>query len=132
VIKLLLVDDLACVREGLRMRLGLEPDLQVVGEAGDGAEALTLASSLQPDVIVMDVEMPGMDGLAATAALRGADPGCAIVTLSLHDDIATRRRAHVAGARAFVAKHQPVDHLLAAIRSTASPRNAEPTIRASA
>jgi two-component system response regulator DesR len=106
--------------------------LQVVGEAGDGAEALTLASSLRPDVIVMDVEMPGMDGLAATAAIRGADPRCAVVTLSLHDDVATRRRAHLAGARAFVAKHQPVDHLLAAIRSTAPPCNAESRIPAPA
>jgi DNA-binding NarL/FixJ family response regulator len=119
VIKLLLVDDLACVRQGLRMRLGLEPDLQVVGEAGDGAEALALASSLRPDVVVMDVEMPGMDGLAATAALQKSAPRCAVVTLSLHDDIATRLRAHLAGSRAFVAKHQPVDQLLAAIRSAA-------------
>ena len=65
-IKVMLVDDEAAVRQGLRMRLELEPDLVIVGEASDGPEALDLAQRLAPDVVVIDVEMPEMDGVAAT------------------------------------------------------------------
>jgi DNA-binding NarL/FixJ family response regulator len=122
-IKLLLVDDVPAVRRGLKMRLTLEPDLEIVGEAGNGAEAITLTSVLHPDVIVMDVEMPGMDGMLATETLRSVEPRSAVITLSLHDDALTRARARSAGARAFVAKHEPVDILLAAIRrAAATPR----------
>jgi DNA-binding NarL/FixJ family response regulator len=113
-IKLLLVDDQPSVRMGLRMRLALEPDVTIVGEAGDGE--LALAQTLHPDVIVMDVHMPRMDGIAATAALRQVAPRIVVVLLSLYDDVATRSRAQEAGALAFVQKQGTMDSLLAAIR----------------
>lgn len=118
-ITMLLVDDQPAVRRGLRMRLTLEPDMLIVGEAGDGQAALDLAQTLSPDVVLMDVAMPRMDGIAATGALRSAAPGSAVVMLSLHDDAAIQARAREAGALAFVAKHEGVDRLLAAVRQVA-------------
>lgn len=118
-IKLLLVDDEPSVRRGLRMRLELEPDVEVVGEAGDGANAVRLAETLAPAVVVMDVEMPVMNGIEATSEIVSRLPGVAIVVLSLHDDAATLRRARDAGARAFVAKHRMDDGLINAIRGAA-------------
>jgi DNA-binding NarL/FixJ family response regulator len=115
---ILLVDDQPAVRRGLHMRLILEPDLRIVGEAGDGASALELAAALDPDVVVMDVEMPELDGLAATASLRTVSR-CGVVILTIHDDPETRRRALVAGAHAFIGKHEAVEALPAAIRAAA-------------
>ncbi|MBA2277039.1 MAG: response regulator transcription factor [Chloroflexia bacterium] len=122
-ITLLLVDDQPTTRLGLRMLLGLEPDITVVGEAGDGGAALDLARTLKPDVIVMDVAMPGMDGIAATWALRTVAPNSAVVILSLQDDAATRKRARDAGAFAFVAKHQQHTALLGELRQAAAMRH---------
>lgn len=100
------------------MQLELEPDLVVVGEAADGQEALALASQLDPDVVLMDIQMRGMDGISATRAL--AESGRpAVVILSLHDGTATRTLARAAGARAFVGKHETCDVLLDAIRGAA-------------
>ena len=118
-IRLLLVDDQPTVRRGLLMRLHLEPDIQIVGEASTGREALRLAQSLAPDVVLMDVEMPEMDGIEATAALRLAVSQSAVVILSIHDDAQTRGRAQAAGAVAFVEKRGATDSLLAAIRQAA-------------
>ncbi len=118
-IRVLLVDDQAVVRRGLRVLFHLEPDLQVVGEASTGTEALALAQSLTPDVVLMDLQMPGMDGIAATAALRRAVPQSVVVILSIHDDAQTRRRAQAAGAVAFVEKRGATDTLLSAIRLAA-------------
>lgn len=115
-IRVLLVDDEPMVRRGLRMRLGLEPDVEVVGEARDGAEALARAKTLRPDAVLMDVRMPVMDGVEATAALRRALPGCVVVVLSLYDDAAIRARARSVGAAAFVPKHRAEETLLAAVR----------------
>ena len=119
-IRLVLVDDQPHVRQGLRMRLALEPDVAVIGEAADGAEAVKLAEAAQPDVVVMDVAMPGMDGIDATAALRSVLPRCAVVIHSLHDDAKTQARAWAAGATAFVAKSGPSEALLAAIRQASA------------
>ena len=119
-IRLLIADDHAVVRRGLRLFLDLQPDLEVVGEAADGHEAVAQAAELAPDVVVMDVTMPGLDGIAATRALREAVPGSAVVILTLHDDTATRSRALAAGAIALIAKHQPPNDLLAAIRAAAT------------
>jgi DNA-binding NarL/FixJ family response regulator len=118
-IKLLLVDDQPQVRRGLRMNLALEKDFEIGGEAGDGQTALALAAALAPDVVVMDVAMPGMDGIAATQALRAAVPRVAVVILSLHDNAVSRERAVQAGAVAFVSKQAPLEALIAAIRLAA-------------
>jgi DNA-binding NarL/FixJ family response regulator len=121
-IRLLLVDCQPSVRRGLKMRLALEPDLEVVGEACDAAEAFFLARTLLPDIILMDVELPGMSGIAATETLRTATPHSAVVIFTLRDDAATSARARTAGAAAFVAKHQTEETLLAAIRGVATER----------
>ena len=118
-IRLLLVDDRPAVRRGLRIWLALEPNMEVIGEADDGAEAISLARTLHPDVVLMDVEMPGMDGISATTALRQVVPQSAVVILTLYDDAATRTRAREAGAAAFVAKHRMEETLLAEIRRAA-------------
>ncbi len=120
-IKLLLVDDQSIVRQGLRRRLLLEPDIAVIGEASSGEQALELVESLAPDIVLMDVEMPGMDGITATAAMHAHTPQSAVVMMSIHDDIHTRTRAQAAGAAAFVEKRGAVEVLLATIRQLASP-----------
>jgi DNA-binding NarL/FixJ family response regulator len=118
-IRVLLVDDQPVVRRGLRVLFRLEPDLQVVGEASTGTEALALAQTLTPDVVLMDIEMPEMDGIEATAALRRVVPQSAVVILSIHDDAQTRERAQAAGAVAFVEKRGATDALLSAMRLAA-------------
>jgi CheY-like chemotaxis protein len=120
IIKLLVVDDVPSVRHGLRMRLSLESDLHVVGEAASGEEALAVVRSLQPDVILMDIEMPGLDGLVTTAAMRTVAPQSAVVTLSMHDDTLSREKAMAAGATAFVGKSAASKDLLTAIRDAAN------------
>jgi DNA-binding NarL/FixJ family response regulator len=102
------------------MRLAMEEDLEVVGEAGDATEAIPLARARRPDVILMEVEMPGVSGISATETLRAVAPQSAVVIFTLRDDAATRERARSAGAAAFVAKHQTEEELLAAIRGVAA------------
>ena len=118
-IRLLIVDDQPAVLRGLRMWLALEPDMMVVGEAANGAEVGGLIDSLDPDVVLMDVEMPGLDGVDATAVLHALRPALPVVILSMHDDIETRARAWVAGAAAFVAKHEVEPVLVRTIRNVA-------------
>jgi DNA-binding NarL/FixJ family response regulator len=117
-IKVLLVDDQPRVRLGLKMSLALEPDIQVVGEAGDGASVLEMVQELQPDVVVMDVVMPKLDGIAATQALVSLMPKPVVIMLSLHDDPHTRARALAAGAAAFVVKRSGAAALVEAIRQS--------------
>ncbi|NLH06631.1 MAG: response regulator transcription factor [Chloroflexi bacterium] len=117
-IRLLLVDDQPRVRQGWRMRLALEADIEVVGEAGDGRAALRAADALHPDAILMDVEMAGMDGVTTTRELCAAHPGCKVIIVTIHDTEAMRRDALAAGASDFVSKQEPFDALLAAIRRT--------------
>jgi two-component system, NarL family, invasion response regulator UvrY len=123
-IKLLLVDDQSIVRQGLRRRLLLESDILVVGEASSGEEALELVQSLDPDIVLMDVEMPGMNGITATEAMRDNTPQSTVVMMSIHDDVQTRALALAAGAAAFVEKRGAVEVLLATIRQLASPGRA--------
>ena len=119
-IRVLLVDDQTVVRRGLRLRFQLESDMQVVGEASTGREAFTLAQTLMPDVVLMDIEMPGMDGIETAAALVTVVPQSAVVILSIHVDMQTRERAQAAGAVAFVEKRGVTDTLLSAIRQAAA------------
>ena len=118
-IRLLLADDQPLMRRCLRLCLELEPDLEVVGEAGDGAAAVALARECRPDVVIMDLAMPVLDGVAATAALHAALPSVAVIIHSLHDDAAIRARARAVGASAFVPKQNLDGPLLAAIRAAA-------------
>ena len=115
-IRLLLVDDQKNVRRGLRMRLELEPDVEVVGEADNGKLALDQVALLSPDIVLMDIEMPCMDGIAATQTLHNTESPCSVVMLSLYDDAVTKERCHRAGAKAFVAKHHMEQSLMTTIR----------------
>jgi DNA-binding NarL/FixJ family response regulator len=116
-IRILLVDDQSSVRRGLAMRLQLEPDITIVGEAEDAIGALSAASVLRPDVLVMDYEMPGMNGVEAARKLNEMGSASRVVMLSIHDNPTVKRQAAEAGIEAFVAKHQPSEALLAAIRA---------------
>ena len=115
-IRLLLVDDQSIVRQGLRMRLSIEPDIVVVGEASNGEQAIELVHALSPDIVLMDVEMPGMDGISATADLHATPTQSAVVMMSIHDDAQTRARAQAAGAAAFIAKSGIFEDLLTTVR----------------
>jgi DNA-binding NarL/FixJ family response regulator len=121
-IQILLVDDEPRVLRGLRMRLGLETDIRVVGDAGDGATAIDLARLLLPDVVLMDINLPVVDGIAATRQLAAQAPQTGVVIHSMHDDHRTIERALAAGAVAFVGKQQIDGDLLAAIRMAAGAR----------
>ena len=118
-IRVLLVDDQAVVRRALRARFHLEPDLQIVGEATSGREALALAQTLVPDVVLMDIAMPGMDGIEATVAMHRKVPQSAVIILSISDDRQTREQAQDAGAVAFVEKRGATEKLLSAMRLVA-------------
>jgi DNA-binding NarL/FixJ family response regulator len=118
-IRLLLVDDEARVRQGLRMCMAGEPDFEVVGEADEGTGAVELATALQPDVVVMDVRLRGLDGIRATRDLQLAIPGTRVVILSMHDDLTTRMAAEAAGASAFVGKQEGIARLFDVIRAVA-------------
>jgi len=116
VIRILLVDDQPLVRQGVRMRLGLESDFEIIGEADDGASAIEAVHLLGPDVVLMDVEMPRMDGLTATKAICAIAPQCRVIVVSLHSDAPTRTQALAAGAAAFVSKHDGEEALIETIR----------------
>jgi DNA-binding NarL/FixJ family response regulator len=118
-ISVLIVDDDALVRSALRLMLGGQPDLRVVGEAGDGAEALRMAESLRPDVVLMDIRMPVMTGLEATRVLhRGSSPPAVIVltTFDADDHVVG---AIAAGADGFLLKDTPPHEIVSAIRLVA-------------
>ncbi len=118
-ITIVLVDDQAPVRHMLRMRLESEPDLRIVGEAADGQAGIELVQELRPDVVLMDVVMPHLDGIAAASALCALAPETAVVILTLHGDAATRAQALAAGAVALIEKGQGDPQLLDAIRRAA-------------
>jgi DNA-binding NarL/FixJ family response regulator len=110
-VRVLLVDDQAAIRRGMRMRLALEPDLEIIAESDNGAGAVELCRTLTPDIVLMDVVMPEVDGIAATSAVALLPARPAVIIVSLYDDPETRRRAKEAGAAAFLSKHE-VDRLL--------------------
>jgi DNA-binding NarL/FixJ family response regulator len=114
---ILLADDHEMVREGLRMLINVQRDMEVVGEAGDGCVAVSLAQQLQPDVVVMDVSMPELNGLKATSQLRMLCPGIKIVALTRHTDDGYLKQLLLAGASGYVLKQSPFDELVRAIRA---------------
>ena len=115
-IKVLIVDDIAETRENIRKLLQFEADFEIVGAARNGHEGIELAIELQPDVILMDINMPDIDGIMATETIRGEVPNAQIVILTVQDDPNYMRRAMLAGARDFLTKPPSVDEMLAAIR----------------
>jgi DNA-binding NarL/FixJ family response regulator len=121
-IRILLVDDQSEVRRGLRMRLALEPDFEVVGEAEDRDEAVALAAALQPDVIILDQRLRMLEDVSAVMHLQRAYPAGVIMMLSIHDDPQTRALARAAGAAAFVSKRESPESLPDAIRRAAQRR----------
>jgi DNA-binding NarL/FixJ family response regulator len=119
-LRILLADDHATVRHGLRLLIDGEPDMKVIAEAGDGEAAVQQALALKPDVVVMDISMPGMNGLAATRALVKAQPGIRIVTLTRHADDAYLQELLRAGVAGYVLKQSEPHELLQAIRAVAA------------
>jgi DNA-binding NarL/FixJ family response regulator len=113
--RILLVDDSAQVRQELRTLLPLAGDIEIVGEAVDGREAIRLAQALQPDVILMDLEMPVLDGYEATRQIKAGSPSCRVVALTVHGYEAARQKAVQAGADVFLVKGVPVETLVQAI-----------------
>jgi DNA-binding NarL/FixJ family response regulator len=120
--KVLLADDHRIVREGLKSLLQSQPDLQVVAEAADGRQAVEMARELDPDVVVMDVAMPQLNGIEATRQLAGDDRGMKIVALSMHSDRRYVSEALKAGASGYVLKDGAFDELITAIRSVVADR----------
>ena len=118
-IRLLVVDDHPVVRAGIVGLLAGEPDLEVVGEAADGAQACDLAAALQPDVVLMDLWMPVMDGTTATERILAATPTVRVVVLTTYETDADILRAVEAGATGYLLKDTPRDDLVAAVRAVA-------------
>jgi DNA-binding NarL/FixJ family response regulator len=118
-IRILLVDDQPLFREGLRTLLSVQADLVVVGEAGNGEEALRLAAATYPDVVLMDVQMPVLDGVAATRRLHADRPECRVIMLTTFDDDEDVFEGLRAGAVGYLLKDAPSGKLVEAIRAAA-------------
>ncbi len=116
-IRVIIADDHAVVRSGLKQLFSEQEDMAVVGEAGDGREALEKAKTLKPDVIVLDIAMPGVSGLEAVSLIREAVPSCRIVVLSMHGKETFVRQVLSSGALAYVLKASPVSDVLEAVRA---------------
>jgi two-component system response regulator DesR len=133
VIRVLLAEDQGMVRGALASLLGLEPDIEVVAQVARGDEVLAAAQSVEPDVALLDIEMPGATGLEALAQLRGALPGCRILILTTFGRPGYLRRAMEAGASGFLLKDAPAQELASAIRrAVAGERIVDPGLAAAA
>src|SRR5450759_1848773 len=119
-IQVLIVDDIAETRDHLAKLLGFEPDIQVIGTAASGTDAIEQATKLLPDVILMDINMPDMDGIAATERLSSQVPTAAVVMMSVQGEADYLRRSMLAGAREFLVKPFSSDELTASIRQVYS------------
>jgi DNA-binding NarL/FixJ family response regulator len=117
--RILIVDDHPVVRDGLKGMLASQPEFEVVGEAEDGARAVELAQQLSPQVVLMDLRMPVMDGVEATTRIRAGLPGVYVLVLTTYDTDADILRAIEAGATGYILKDAPREELYRAIRSTA-------------
>jgi DNA-binding NarL/FixJ family response regulator len=120
-LSVLIADDHDLFSSALALALAAFPDVSVCARARDGLEAIAIASVLHPDVVLMDVDMPRLDGIRATHALRMAQPDVAVVIVSATHDAETAARARSAGARAYVFKGCPVEDVVAAAREAVAP-----------
>jgi DNA-binding NarL/FixJ family response regulator len=118
-IRILLADDHAVVRQGFKMILSAQPDMEIVGEAGNGREAVELAEKLKPEVVVMDVAMPELNGIEATRRLGDSSPHTLVLALSMHKDSVYVREILRAGARGYLLKDAAAGDLLEAVRAIA-------------
>ncbi len=119
-ITVIIVDDHPLIRQALRAVLEKEPDLEVVGEVGDGTSAVELAEKLRPDVVIMDVSLPGMDGAEATRQVRIASPDTAVLALTVHDDETTIADVLLAGASGYLTKGVFDREVVQAVRTIAA------------
>lgn len=122
-IRVMLVDDHDVVRAGFKSLLETFPEIEVVAEAADGQEALQQAATSSPDVILMDISMPVMDGLEATRQIRQQHPRCKVVALTVHEDKQFLVEILRAGANGYITKRAPAEEVIAAIRSVAAAEN---------
>lgn len=120
--RLLIVDDVPQVRRELHTLLPLLGDIDIVGEAENGQSAIELAAGLRPDAILMDIEMPILDGISATRSIKQRDPACRVIILSIHSEEAVHAAARSAGADDFVDKGAPLNTLLQAIKTISTER----------
>ena len=114
-IRVLIADDHTLVRQGIRLLLETQPDLQVVGEAGDGLEAMRLASELKPDVVLMDIAMPAVDGLEATRQIKRVQPQAQVLALTMYEDEDYFFKILAAGAAGYVLKRAAASDLISAL-----------------
>jgi DNA-binding NarL/FixJ family response regulator len=130
-VRVLIAEDHGTMREGLKLLFNNEPDMSVVGEAGDGREAVRLAQELLPDVAVMDISMPGWDGLKATRKLKETCPQVRVLALTRHDDYGFLTEMLRAGAAGYVLKQSPSAGLICAVRAVAAGQTyLDPTVTA--
>jgi DNA-binding NarL/FixJ family response regulator len=118
-IRILIADDHAIVREGLRAVLGSEPDMEIVGEAATGGEVVEKAAELRPDAVLMDIQMPGINGIQATRRILDANPRVGVVVLTMFEDDDSVFSAMRAGARGYVLKGAPPSEILKVLRAVA-------------
>jgi DNA-binding NarL/FixJ family response regulator len=116
-LRILIADDIADVRHDLRLLLEIAGDVEVVAETADGQEAVDRSAVLRPDVVIMDLAMPGLDGCQAASRIKSQHTGSRVVALTVHQDPASRQKALAAGFDAFVVKGAPMMELLGAIGS---------------
>jgi two-component system, NarL family, response regulator NreC len=119
-IRILIVDDHAVVRAGLRMLLSADPELEIVGEAGDGNQAIRMARDLAPQVALMDISMPDMNGIEATRRIKELCPDVAVLALTMHEDDQYFFEMLAAGASGYVPKRAAPDDLISAIRTVSN------------
>ena len=115
--KVLLADDHTVLRDGLKSLLNFEPDIEVVGDVGDGREAITAAAKLKPDIVICDISMPGLNGIESARILRENHPDLKIIILSMHASQEYVRQALQAGANGYVVKQADASEVLTAIRA---------------
>jgi two-component system response regulator NreC len=116
-IKLVLADDHSLIRVGLQSLIEKETDLQIIGQASDGRQTVSLVQKLKPDIVIMDISMPGLNGIEATRQIKAIDENIKIIALSVHDEALYVRRMLKAGASGYLVKHSDFNELVEAIRA---------------